>query len=220
MVLVGNAHLITGNESAIEPLLVFLESQGHSVRGSPDVYVRTYASFGIDDAIELRDRSKSKALTETQRMFICAMPGMTSEAQNALLKTLEEPAAEALFFLILPAPETLLPTIRSRMQRLNIEHAAGAGVIDARKFLAARPALRLEMIKPLLEKGDDPSTGLGLGKRDIGAIITFLSSLERVMADDARKWHSGIEAVLRARAYASDKGSLIKPLLEQVALLA
>lgn len=41
---------------------------------------------------------------------------MTSEGANALLKTLEEPAADSLILLICDNPDTLLPTIRSRCQ--------------------------------------------------------------------------------------------------------
>jgi DNA polymerase-3 subunit delta' len=44
---------------------------------------------------------------------------MTAEAANALLKTLEEPPAQALMLLITDSPETLLPTIRSRCQQVR-----------------------------------------------------------------------------------------------------
>ena len=44
---------------------------------------------------------------------------MTPPAQNALLKTLESPSGEALFFLITDAPSALLPTIISRCQRVR-----------------------------------------------------------------------------------------------------
>jgi len=44
---------------------------------------------------------------------------MTTEAANALLKTLEEPPAQALLLLITDSPETLLPTIRSRCQQIR-----------------------------------------------------------------------------------------------------
>jgi DNA polymerase III delta prime subunit len=44
---------------------------------------------------------------------------LTTEAQNALLKTLEEPPAGCLIILAVSHPEALLPTIRSRSQSLN-----------------------------------------------------------------------------------------------------
>ena len=51
---------------------------------------------------------------------------MTEQAMNALLKSLEEPAATSHVFLVTGAPQALLPTIRSRCQVLRfgpIPHA-------------------------------------------------------------------------------------------------
>jgi DNA polymerase-3 subunit delta' len=45
---------------------------------------------------------------------------MAPPAANALLKTLEEPPARTLFVLCTTAPEQLLPTIRSRCQRVRL----------------------------------------------------------------------------------------------------
>ena len=44
---------------------------------------------------------------------------MLSEAQNALLKTLEEPPSASMFVLVTSRPDVLLPTVRSRCQRLR-----------------------------------------------------------------------------------------------------
>jgi hypothetical protein len=45
---------------------------------------------------------------------------LTLEAQNALLKTLEEPPKKARIILCAPSQETLLPTIRSRCQSISL----------------------------------------------------------------------------------------------------
>ena len=45
---------------------------------------------------------------------------MSREAANALLKALEEPPARAMLMLLSNAPGKLLPTIRSRCQRLDL----------------------------------------------------------------------------------------------------
>ena len=45
---------------------------------------------------------------------------MNEEAANALLKTLEEPPAKGLLLVLAHAPGRLLPTIRSRCQRLDL----------------------------------------------------------------------------------------------------
>lgn len=64
---------------------------------------------------------------------------MAPPAANALLKTLEEPPARTLFVLCTTAPEQLLPTIRSRCQRIRF--AGGSAIpVDADPAKAERVA--------------------------------------------------------------------------------
>ncbi len=217
--LVGNTHVVAGGADDVPALFALLEEQGVELQGNPDVYVRTYKHFGIDDARELRERATLRALGE-RRVFVIVAADINREAQNALLKTIEEPMANALFFFLLPSPETLLPTFRSRAQTLLLKKStAHEEVVDAEQFLSAPPQKRLDLLKPLLEKGEDD-------KRDLGAMLAFLSSLERALGIDSPSVakamegkREGIESVYRARKYITDKGALVKPLLEQVALL-
>lgn len=215
-VLVGNAHLVAGGAEAVAPLLALLEDAGVRTRGNPDVYVREYARFGADDARELASRAALRAQGEA-RFFVIATPTMTAEAQNVLLKTLEEPPAGARFFIVVPSPEALLSTLRSRTQILRLTSEAAEGTLDTKTFLAATPEKRLDLLKPLLEKDEDD-------KRDLRPIISFLAGLEAHLAKHPLGHSSsgeavGLRAVYRARKYATDKGALLKPLLEQVALL-
>ncbi len=214
--LVGNVHLVAGTASTIPEVLVLLAKEGMGKRGDQDVYVREYQYFGIDEARELSERAASRAILADRRTFIVATPSMTNEAQNALLKTLEEPPAEAFFFFIVPSPSLLLPTLRSRTQILELSQNVDVGhtLVSAEKFLSATPAKRLDMLKPLLEKDEDD-------RRDLGAIIAFLSSIERILSARIKKSDvaDGLHAVYRARTYIGDKGALAKPLPEQVAFL-
>lgn len=66
---------------------------------------------------------------------------MTEAAQNALLKTLEEPTGAALFILIAETPEALLPTIVSRCLRVRfhaVEIGDCASVLERRGIEAGR----------------------------------------------------------------------------------
>lgn len=211
MKLAGHAALIGGTAADVVGVLKLLTSEGIQTEANPDLYIRTYTHFGIDEAREIAARAATRGL-EGPRVFVLAMPSMTSEAQNALLKTIEEPAAGARFFFVVPSPEMLLPTVRSRSQIVSIDRAIADEVIDAKSFLKASPSARLELLKPLFEKDDDD-------RRDLSAIVTFLSSLERILSEVRPLPRDGLSAVYRAREYAGDKGALIKPLLESVALL-
>jgi|SRR3989344_3174942 len=206
--LVGNTHLVAGDAGTVSTILSFLGDEGIKTRGNPDLYVRAYRQFGIDEARELRERAALRPMG-ARRIFVIAAPDINREAQNALLKTIEESPANALFFFIVSSPEGLLPTFRSRAHVLSLgEKRQGAGIVDAELFLAAPAQKRLEMLKPLLEKGEDD-------RRDLGAILSFLSALETALAKNP----TGLRAIYRARKYIADRGALVKPLLEQVALL-
>jgi len=56
---------------------------------------------------------------------------LTKEAQDALLKTLEEPPASAILILVTAFPDTLLATIQSRCRRLRFGPLAEADVAKA-----------------------------------------------------------------------------------------
>ena len=75
----------------------------------------------------------SAAMSEWRVAVIDAMDDMAGAGANALLKMLEEPPANTLFFLVAHAPGRLLPTIRSRCRRLDFKPLADdamAAILD------------------------------------------------------------------------------------------
>src|SRR5687767_3039429 len=87
------------------------------------------------------------------RVFIVEeATSMAPPAANALLKTLEEPPARTLFVLCTTAPEQLLPTIRSRCQRVRF--AGGGALVDADPARADRIA---KLGEELAGERHDPS---------------------------------------------------------------
>lgn len=212
MALVGNVHIVEGSRESLEALFGILKIEGIATDANPDVSIREYSHFGIEDAREIRERALLRAVG-ARRVFVVVTPTMTTDAQNALLKTLEEPLMGTLFFFVVPSPQTLLPTLRSRSQVLTLDIAPPR---DARamQFLTATPSERLEMIKPLLEKGEDD-------RRDMSDISMLLSSLESEMGlmKQSATRAEGFVALYRVKKYIGDKGALIKPLMEQLALL-
>ena len=65
--------------------------------------------------------SMTAALSSWRVAVIDSMDELNKEATNALLKMLEEPPPNTLFFLVSHAPGRLLPTIRSRCRLLQFE---------------------------------------------------------------------------------------------------
>jgi DNA polymerase-3 subunit delta' len=63
----------------------------------------------------------TSALSPWRVVVIDSMDELNKEASNALLKMLEEPPPNTLFFLVSHAPGRLLPTIRSRCRMLHFQ---------------------------------------------------------------------------------------------------
>jgi len=70
---------------------------------------------------------------KTRVFIIEEATAMAPPAANALLKTLEEPPARTLFVLCTTAPEQLLPTIRSRCQRLRFSGGSVESASDLQR---------------------------------------------------------------------------------------
>ncbi|MBI2866580.1 MAG: DNA polymerase III subunit delta' [Chloroflexi bacterium] len=77
--------------------------------------------IGIDQVREVQHRASLKPVEGRCRVFIVdGAEDLSVEAANCLLKTLEEPAPQVLFLLLTCYEDRLLPTVRSRCQRLAI----------------------------------------------------------------------------------------------------
>lgn len=86
---------------------------------------------GIDDIRELRERVKlAPALGRFRIYIIDEVHMLTNEAFNALLKTLEEPPAHAVFVLCTTDPQKLPETIVSRCTRVVFRQATPEEVLS------------------------------------------------------------------------------------------
>ncbi len=96
-------------------------SEGKSI----DVIEMDAASHrGIDDIRALRDAVKLSPAHAKRKVYIIDEAHMlTTEASNALLKTLEEPPEHVIFVLATTNPEKLIPTIRSRTTLIQFTKA-------------------------------------------------------------------------------------------------
>ena len=81
---------------------------------------------------------------------LLAADRMTEQAANALLKTLEEPAARTLLLLVTDQPQALMPTILSRCQRVDL--GGGDAIADAPWRAELMDILRRETGQGSVEK--------------------------------------------------------------------
>jgi DNA polymerase-3 subunit delta' len=77
-------------------------------------------SIKIEQVREIVDRAAYRPFEGRRRVVIIdEADALVPAAQNALLKTLEEPPPSSVFMLITSRPDMLLPTVRSRCPRLR-----------------------------------------------------------------------------------------------------
>jgi hypothetical protein len=110
---------------------------------------------------------------------------MAPPAANALLKTLEEPPARTSFVLCTTAPEQLLPTIRSRCQRVRFGAAAVTG--DAIDPERATRIARLGEELAQMDGDHDPTLPVRVaeGKGDAGPVLVAAAQTLHAIARDA-----------------------------------
>ncbi|HSK22069.1 MAG TPA: DNA polymerase III subunit gamma/tau, partial [Egicoccus sp.] len=97
---------------------------------SVDVIELDMASHGgVDDARELRDRALYAPARARRKVYILDEVHMASTAAfNALLKLIEEPPSHVLFAMATTDPQKVLPTILSRVQRLDLRRVSASDV--------------------------------------------------------------------------------------------
>ena len=85
----------------------------------------------IDDVRDLRERVRFAPATARYKVYIIDEVHMlTTEASNALLKTLEEPPPQTVFILATTEPHRMLPTILSRCQRFDFRKLSQGVVVS------------------------------------------------------------------------------------------
>ncbi len=85
----------------------------------------------IDQVRDAIERAAYRPFEGRRRVVIVdEADALNAEAQNALLKTLEEPPAASTFVLVTSRPDMLLPTVLSRCQRLRFGRLSPSEVAD------------------------------------------------------------------------------------------
>ena len=215
-----HAYVLVGTTDVYEGLLKVLVTH-HSIspQANPDFFDRAYEVFTIDDARELKTFHETRPYGPSgKKIIIVRAHSVTSEAQNALLKVLEEPAEYAHFFMIIPSVHTILPTVLSRVLLVSYESAQNSrdtttSIAEARSFIALSVPKRLEMIKKLVED-------ISKEKKTKQDAIDFLNAIQSVVYQKQGpvKGRAVLQTIEKAREYMTDRAPSVKMLLEYVAL--
>jgi len=134
-------------------------------------------SISIDQVRSLQSLfATTPSLSSRRIVIIDAIDDLERPAANALLKSLEEPPAGTLFFLISHAPGRLLPTIRSRCRQLRFAPLDDRQMLTA--LLAALPEEPRDEIDALIRSGQgSPGRALSFAGLQIAALDAAMDRL-------------------------------------------
>ena len=100
---------------------------------------------GIDDVRELREGIKFAPIKSKYKIFIIdECHQLSKDAANALLKTLEEPPAHAVFLLATTESHKMITTILSRCQKFDFKRLQVPEIIKKLEFISKREAIKFD----------------------------------------------------------------------------
>ena len=132
--------------------------------------IETEKGLGVDEVRELQQYAFQSS-EAVERKIVLSTPGITHQAQNALLKMMEEAEQGTYFFLCLPQGTDILGTLLSRCYIVSKDSAeTGNQSEQFATFITASAKDRLAMLDKIWDTGE--------GVRH-GAILQLLQDVEQ-----------------------------------------
>ncbi|MGE5245132.1 MAG: ATP-binding protein [Betaproteobacteria bacterium] len=156
----------------------------------PDVLIVEPGETGaikIDQVRDVIDRTAYRPFEGRRRVVIVdEADALVVQAQNALLKTLEEPPSSSVFILVTPRPDVLLPTVLSRCPRLMFRPLSDQDVAAA---LMARGTPEADARAVASRAGGSLRAALDASAEDLRAVRDVAGRLlmRAAASDDPRR---------------------------------
>jgi len=152
----------------------------------------------VDQIRDLVDHRLALRRFEGRHRVVILDPAdaMNPQAQNALLKTLEEPPEETVLLLVASSPDALLPTIRSRCLRVPFA-PLDEGAVAERVVAAGRTPEQARLAAAL--SGGSLGRAMALDAAALEDRRRAVEAAASLPADDAGAW------IAFARAQGSDR---------------
>lgn len=210
----GHGYFLVGSKEQAEKAVLkiaalLLKTKLEELLRHPDFFRYQSDKFGIDDSHDLKKQAFLTSKCPGPKIFFLSVGSFTPEAQDALLKLMEEPPADVYFFISAFSPDSLSLILRSRLTVLFERSGANLGKAKMdflEKFLKASPVQRLKLVDYFSD--------------DRARTIEFVKGLEAAAAYflEKRKWRDFSEEARLNRRLLDHPALSCRLILEHLAL--
>jgi hypothetical protein len=214
-----HSYVVEGNPDHVIALLeTFLKKRDSAL----DIICQTYDSFTIGDTGEIKNWHSMRNVTSGKRICIIGAKFINREAEQSLLKIIEEPKKNTHFFLVVPNASLLLDTIHSRTHLVKIAGIENSSLERyAETFIKASAKARLQMVEEFIKEHKTAETS-GRLRFEATELITIIERQMYARFVKDRK-DKGIQFILeeldKGRDCLSTPGASVKMILEHIALM-
>jgi len=155
-------------------------------RSTDVIEIDAASNNGVDNIRRLREQVHYLPQSARRKVYIVDEVHMLSnQAFNALLKTLEEPPEHVSFFFATTDPHKVLPTILSRVNRLDFRRVSGDALVDHLQHVLTKEGFGAEQAAlRMVSRAAEGSVRDALTFLD--EIIAFADEPGRITAEEAR----------------------------------
>jgi hypothetical protein len=219
-----HSYLIEGDpENAGIELVQYLKYKKIIGDNDPDLFYQKYESLTIGDSREIKEwHSRLPNKENGCKICLVGTNFINREAEQALLKIIEEPGQNTHFFVITPDISILLDTIKSRTHSIKYEDEQNKEIEGlASKMLTLSTKDRLDLItKMIKDKKSEESSGPL--RRYASSLI---GQIENIIYQNFKKNPNNKETVFKLeeleenKKYLNNPGASVKMVLEHIALI-
>lgn len=218
-----HAYIVEGNtEESHASLFSILKTHFGMVPGHADLFIFDTESMGVDNVTDIISANMRKPVAGGKKFIVTSFTTISHNAQNSLLKTLEEPQKNTHIFLLTQTASVFLPTVLSRVHVVGLENSTESSGREsvtseasllAATFLSSPIPRRLELVKEMIKDRDDERINDAFVERFVAELETKAYTHNA----DLKKT-SYMAPFLVVDEYLRDQSSSKKLLLEYLAL--
>lgn len=207
------------NHPDVTWLMPEAEQVERGIAGRSDFTNTPSRDIRIEQIRKLQERLAFRALESKYKVaLLVTAHAMNQNAQNALLKTLEEPPKDTVLILISSAPDKLLPTIRSRCAKANFGPLP-TELIAAKVKASAKKGMEDALANQIAAMASGSmARALSLDPKTLEARKDIIESFEKLVPQDASGWLTLAEQWSDERATAETSLEVLQVWLRDVAL--